>query len=70
LKLGGYSRVDFRAHPDGGIFCLEVNTLPGLTSASLLPKAAKAAGMSFGELCETICRFPVGAGGTRPDSRG
>lgn len=59
LKLGGYSRVDFRAHPDGGIFCLEANTLPGLTAASLLPKGAKAAGMSFPELCETICRHPV-----------
>src|SRR5262245_6274597 len=56
LKLGGYSRVDFRLTPDGGLFCLEVNTLPGLTSASLLPKAALAAGIEFADLCERICQ--------------
>jgi len=56
LKLGGYSRVDFRLTPNGGLFCLEVNTLPGLTSASLFPKAAKAAGIEFADLCERICR--------------
>ena len=70
LKLGGYSRVDFRVADDGGIFCLEANTLPGLTAASLLPKAATAAGMSFAELCESICRFPVRKGGTKPQTRG
>lgn len=70
LKLGGYSRVDFRVSGDGDIFCLEANTLPGLTSASLLPKAAAAAGMSFAELCETICRFPVRKGGTKPHTGG
>jgi D-alanine-D-alanine ligase len=42
--------------PDGGIWCLEVNTLPGLTSGSLLPRAAAAVGISFPELCERICR--------------
>ncbi|HSE69101.1 MAG TPA: hypothetical protein VLB12_19050, partial [Gemmatimonadales bacterium] len=52
---GGYSRVDFRLTPNGGLFCLEVNTLPGLTSASLFPKAAKAAGIEFADLCERIC---------------
>jgi D-alanine-D-alanine ligase len=41
---------------DDGIWCLEVNTLPGLTTASLLPRAAAAAGISFPELCERICR--------------
>jgi len=56
LKLGGYSRVDFRLTPNGGLFCLEVNTLPGLTSASLFPKAAMAAGIEFADLCERICR--------------
>ena len=56
LKLGGYSRVDFRMAPDGSLLCLEANTLPGLTSASLLPQAARAAGISFPELCERICR--------------
>src|SRR6188508_1374948 len=39
LKLGGYSRVDFRLTPDGQAFCLEVNTLPGMTATSLLPQS-------------------------------
>ncbi len=41
---------------DGGLWCLEVNTLPGLTAASLLPRAAAAVGIGFAELCERICR--------------
>jgi D-alanine-D-alanine ligase len=56
LKLGGYSRVDFRLTPDGDLICLEVNTLPGLTATSLLPQAARAVGIEFPELCERICR--------------
>ena len=56
LKLGGYSRVDFRLTPRRELFCLEVNTLPGMTATSLLPQAARAAGMDFPELCEQICR--------------
>jgi len=65
LKLGGYSRIDFRADADGGIFFLEANTLPGLTGNSLIPKAARAAGMSFPALCETICRLALQASGTK-----
>ena len=56
LKLTTYSRVDFRMDADGGLWCLEVNTLPGLTAASLLPRAAAAVGIGFAELCERICR--------------
>jgi D-alanine-D-alanine ligase len=56
LKLGGYSRVDFRLTPAGELFCLEVNTLPGLTATSLLPQAARAVGLEFPDLCERICR--------------
>jgi D-alanine-D-alanine ligase len=56
LKLGGYSRVDFRLTPAGELFCLEVNTLPGMTATSLLPQAARAEGIEFPELCERICR--------------
>ena len=56
LKLQVYSRVDFRMDADGGFWCLEVNTLPGLTEASLLPRAAAAVGIGFPELCERICR--------------
>jgi D-alanine-D-alanine ligase len=56
LKLGGYSRVDFRLTPAAELFCLEVNTLPGMTATSLLPQAARAAGIEFPDLCERICR--------------
>jgi D-alanine-D-alanine ligase len=59
LKLGAYSRVDFRLDEAGTFWCLEVNTLPGMSSASLLPKAAAAAGISFEELCDQIARFAV-----------
>ncbi len=56
LKLGGYSRVDFRLTPEGSLFCLEVNTLPGMTATSLLPQSARAVGIEFPELCDRICR--------------
>ncbi len=56
LKLQVYSRVDFRMDSGGEFWCLEVNTLPGLTEASLLPRAAAAVGIGFAELCERICR--------------
>jgi D-alanine-D-alanine ligase len=59
LKLQDYSRVDFRMDPDGGIWVLEANTLPGMTATSLLPQSAAAMGISFPELCETICRLAV-----------
>ena len=65
LKLRGYSRVDFRVTPAGDIFCLEANTLPGMTANSLIPKAARAAGMSFSDLCETIAKLAVGFHGTK-----
>ena len=56
LKLDIYSRADFLLDENGDIYCLEVNTLPGMTSASLLPKEAKAAGIEYGELCELIIK--------------
>jgi D-alanine-D-alanine ligase len=65
LKLGGYSRVDFRLSPEGDIFCLEANTLPGMTRTSLLPQAARAAGIEFPELCERICRLAGNPRGAR-----
>ena len=54
LKLSGYSRIDFRVSPEGDIFCLEANSLPGMTRTSLFPQAAQAAGIAFAELCERI----------------
>jgi D-alanine-D-alanine ligase len=65
LRLGGYSRIDFRVDGAGDIFCLEANTLPGMTANSLIPKAARAAGMSFPDLCEAICRLATRPAGTK-----
>jgi D-alanine-D-alanine ligase len=54
--VGGrdYARVDVMVRGDGSPVVLEVNTLPGMTETSLLPKAAAAAGMDFGQLCERL----------------
>jgi len=49
-----YSRVDFRLTQDGIPYCLEINTLPGMTSHSLVPKIAKANGIEFEELVDII----------------
>lgn len=54
LNCDGYARVDFRLSPEGELFCLEVNTLPGMTATSLVPKAARAAGIEFPELLNRI----------------
>ena len=59
LGLAGYSRTDFRLREDGEIFALETNTLPGMTSASLIPKEAAAEGMSFIELLETLLDYAI-----------
>lgn len=55
LKLDGYSRADFRLDSDGRLWCLEVNSLPGMTATSLLPQSAAASGIAFSALCEQIC---------------
>ena len=54
LKLECYARMDFMMGEDGSIFCLEANTLPGMTPTSLLPQEAAALGMSFPDLCEHL----------------
>lgn len=59
LKLQNYSRVDFRMDREGEFWCLEVNTLPGMTATSLLPQSAAAIGISFPELCDRICRLAL-----------
>ena len=53
LDLGAYARVDFMMD-ESGFYVLEANTLPGMTPISLLPQEAKAAGISFNNLLETI----------------
>ena len=54
LRLKNYARMDFMMSETEEIFCLEANTLPGMTPTSLLPQEAAAAGISFPELCEMI----------------
>jgi D-alanine-D-alanine ligase len=56
LGCRGFGRVDFRMTPEGELFVLELNTIPGFTSHSLLPKAAAAAGIDFPALCDRIIR--------------
>ncbi|HEX5726437.1 MAG TPA: D-alanine--D-alanine ligase [Longimicrobiaceae bacterium] len=59
LKLRGYARLDFILAKEQ-LFCLEANTLPGMTATSLLPKGAAAAGIPFPELCDRIVRLALG----------
>lgn len=59
LDIEVYSRVDILLSEDNQIFVLEVNTIPGMTSSSLLPKAARAAGIEFPQLCERIAELSM-----------
>ena len=52
----GWGRVDFLKDTDGKLYLLEVNTLPGMTSHSLVPKAAAQSGLSFADLCVEILK--------------
>ena len=54
LRTRGVARVDFRLDEEGAPFCLEVNTVPGMTETSLVPKAAAAAGMTYEDLVRAI----------------
>ncbi len=55
----GMGRVDLRMAADGAMYVLELNTIPGFTETSLLPKAAAAAGYTFAGLCDRIIRLAV-----------
>jgi len=59
LHLESYARIDFLLDDKGNIFCLEANTLPGMTPISLLPQEAKADGIDFPELCEKIVELSL-----------
>jgi D-alanine-D-alanine ligase len=59
LKLGIYSRIDFRRDASDAFWCLEANSLPGMTATSLLPQAAKVAGIDFPELLDRICKGAI-----------
>ncbi len=54
LGCRGVARIDFRLDPEGGLWLLELNTIPGFAEASLLPMAAAAAGLTFEALCERL----------------
>jgi D-alanine-D-alanine ligase len=59
--IGGrdYARVDVMVRPTGEALVLEVNTLPGMTETSLLPKAAAAAGLSYAQLCQNMVELAL-----------
>ena len=59
LRLRTYARVDFRMDNNGNFYCLEANTLPGMTPTSLLPQEAAAVGMNFAELCQQIVEISL-----------
>lgn len=59
LGLSVYSRADFLLTEDGRAYCLEINTLPGMTPTSLIPQEAAAVGISYGELCEKIIELSL-----------
>ena len=60
LDAKGFGRVDFRLSPEGKPYVLELNSIPGFTATSLLPKAAHAAGIDFPELCGRIMELATG----------
>lgn len=57
LGCYGCSRVDLILSPEGVPYILEINTIPGMTATSLLPKAAKVVGLDFSQLCVTLLRL-------------
>ncbi len=75
LGCRGVARIDMRLDGEAHA-CLEINTIPGMTETSLVPKAAAAVGIGFGDLVEDLCRAAIerraapGAGGERPEAGG
>lgn len=59
LDAQGFGRVDFRLSPEGKPYVLELNSIPGFTATSLLPKAAQSAGIEFSELCSRIVEWAM-----------
>ncbi len=59
LKLNAYARIDFLLAEDGSFYCLEANTLPGMTPTSLLPQEAAAVGIDYPELCEKLAQLSL-----------
>lgn len=59
LYLGSYARIDFIVDENGDAYCLEANTLPGMTPTSLLPQEAAVEGMNYADLCEKIIEISL-----------
>ena len=59
LKLKGCARIDFRLTSEGEFYCLEANTLPGMTELSLIPQGAAAMGISFPDFCERVAKLAL-----------
>lgn len=59
LRLQKYARIDFMMNEQGKMYCLEANTLPGMTSTSLLPQEVKACGGNFEDLCQQIVEMAL-----------
>jgi D-alanine-D-alanine ligase len=59
LQLSGYARIDFLLDESGKQYCLEANTLPGMTPTSLLPQEAAVDGLSYADLCEKIIELAL-----------
>ncbi len=59
LRLEAYARLDFMMNENGDIYCLEANTLPGMTATSLMPQEAAQVGMDFPTLCEELIRVSL-----------
>lgn len=59
LRLEGYGRMDFMMDGQNNMYCLEANTLPGMTPTSLLPQEAGALGMTFAELCDKLIEVSI-----------
>lgn len=59
LKLEAYGRIDVLMEEDGSMYCLEANTLPGMTATSLLPQEAAAIGVNFPDLCDLLINISL-----------
>ncbi len=59
LGIKTYARMDVLMNENGDVYCLEANTLPGMTPTSLIPQEAAALGISYGELCEMIIEISL-----------
>lgn len=59
LAIEGYARLDFLMKEDGSMYCLEANTLPGMTPTSLLPQEAAVLGIDYAQLCEKLIEISM-----------